>query len=159
MVAVTYDPMLKRMYTAIKGKGAYLNGQRLRLSKTEPAGRRGSVTVEIRCGDKSILTDPAIEPALTAALVQQGQVPLYLCAAAYEAMLVASGEINGVIFGGTSAWDGAAISLIIQEAGGLVTDLRGQPQRYDGPIYGFIAARPHWHERLRSLVAPYLPQD
>jgi myo-inositol-1(or 4)-monophosphatase len=158
LVAVTYDPFMKRLYHAIKGHGAYLNGKKIKLPKLQSAGQ-GLVSVEVWNGGNSVITHPQAETQLKEMVVKAGQNPIYLCSVAYASMLVASGQANGVVFGGCKPWDGAAISLIVSEAGGLVTDLRGRQQRYDQNTFGFIAARPEWHDRLVQMVRPFIKKD
>ncbi len=157
LVAVTFDPFQKRMYSAIRGKGAWLGERRLKLKKAGAKGR-GAVSAELWCGEKSVITDPKCWPTITSKLVAMNQFPVYLCGYAFEAVLVASGEFNGAVFGGRSPWDGAAVGLIGQEAGAVVTDLLGRQQRYDGNIFGQIIARPDWHQPLLDLMAPYVKE-
>ena len=52
----------------------------------------------------------------------------------------------------STAWDGAAIKVIVEEAGGKVTDLYGEDQPYDREIHGFIASNSHVHQELVELV-------
>lgn len=55
-------------------------------------------------------------------------------------MLVASGKIAATVLTGSGAHDAASVKLIVEEAGGKVTDLFGGEQRYDGQIKGSIAS-------------------
>ena len=156
LVAVTYDPFQERVFSAIKGQGAWRNGERLDITAITPKGRQVT-SVEVWCGAASIITAPQAQAELVGKVLALGQIPIYLCSFAYEAMLVANGDVNGVIFGGRKPWDTAAASLIISEAGGVVSDLRGLPQRYDRDTFGLVAARPEWHKPLLEIVSPYLP--
>lgn len=155
LVSVTYDPFQKRLYSAIRGQGAWLGERRLNLRKIKPRGR-SIVSSEVGNWEGSVLTDPQSGPGVMAGILALGQLPIYLCSVAYSSMLVASGECNGVLFSGKNPWDGAAVGLIVEEAGGLMTDLRGHKQRYDRETFGFIAARPEWHPQLVKLVAPFI---
>ena len=63
---------------------------------------------------------------------------------------------DSVILTGSKPWDTAAGSLLVQEAGGKVTDLEGKEQRYDRAINGFIASNGAIHQRLVALIHPLL---
>ena len=74
-------------------------------------------------------------------------------------MLVALGQLEGVVFPLIRpSWDTAAAKVIVEEAGGVTSDLRGNEQRYDRPIIGFISAgNKEFHARLLETVTPSLP--
>lgn len=63
-------------------------------------------------------------------------------------MVVASGKIAATILTGAGAHDAASAKLIIEEAGGQVTDLFGCEQRYDRPIRGAIISNGILHTKL-----------
>jgi myo-inositol-1(or 4)-monophosphatase len=67
-------------------------------------------------------------------------------------MLVAGGEFAGEVFGGASPWDAAAVKIIVEEAGGTVTSLMGEDQRYDQKTNGFIASNGKVHAELVNFV-------
>ena len=57
-----------------------------------------------------------------------------------------------VLSGYASPWDGAAVKVIVEEAGGKVTDLYGNDQKYDKPIKGLVASNGILHDKLLELV-------
>ncbi|MCS6986640.1 MAG: hypothetical protein NZM40_04280 [Sphingomonadaceae bacterium] len=71
--------------------------------------------------------------------------------------LVASGEAHGMVDGrATHEWDVAAASLIVEAAGGRVTDREGVPFRFNKPrpqVAGIVAATPALHEPLARRLA------
>lgn len=70
----------------------------------------------------------------------------------YKCTLIADGHLDGRIFAGPYAHDIAAIKVIVEEAGGRVTDLAGNNQRYDGRIKGAIISNGVIHAALVAAV-------
>lgn len=160
-VAVINDPFSDRLYSAVRGEGAFLNGIKLRIS--EPTGSRLGVSVEGWGGSASIFSEAQkdVEYEFQKALRKRDKyVCLYHCSVAYTGALVASSDLAGVVFSGTNPWDSAAMSLIIEEAGGVVTDFFGNDQRYDQETKGLIAGPPKQHAILlgiaKQIVDKYL---
>ncbi len=91
-------------------------------------------------------------PTLRHVLALKKAKSLSLGSTLYGGALVASGELVADIFTGVNAHDGAALKIIIDEAGGEMTDLFGQDQRYDQPIKGYIASNGKVHKELLDLV-------
>ena len=60
-----------------------------------------------------------------------------------------------LLFNGDTCHDGASLKLIVDEAGGKVTDVYGDDQRYDTKIKGFIASNGVTHQYFVGLVAKY----
>lgn len=148
IVGVLYDPYTKRMFTAVKGGGAYLNGERMRVStELAPAGY---VTLPIM---QYGMTDTA---SLVADVMNKGMRAFSLCCVTYEAMLVASGQITACIFPGKTPWDIAAVKVVVEEAGGMVTDLYGHDQKYDRPIKGAVVSNGQMHDELVAIVAKHI---
>ncbi len=59
--------------------------------------------------------------------------------------------VGFTIFPHNTAHDGAAVKILVEEAGGRVTDLYGNEQRWDTEITGFIASNGYVHDRLVEL--------
>lgn len=148
VLGVLYDPYTKRMYTAVKGSGAQLNGERIYVSAE--VAPKGYVTIpSMQYG----MTDTA---NLVADAMGTGIRSFSLCCVTYEAMMVATGHITGAIFPGTSPWDIAAVKVVVEEAGGKVTDLYGNDQPYDQPIKGAIISNGQMHDELVALVSKHI---
>jgi fructose-1,6-bisphosphatase/inositol monophosphatase family enzyme len=77
---------------------------------------------------------------------------MQLSSSQYESMLVASGKFAGAVYPGFSPHDMAAVRLIIEEAGGKITNLMGEDQRYDQEIKGAVVSNGLIHEKLLSLL-------
>lgn len=148
VVAVVLDPYMRRKYWAVAGSGAFMNGVRLRVNQTnvlEDAYVAGS-------GSRAGVIDAV---ALRGALIGQCYRIFILNSVIYEAMMVASGQIAAVIYGGKGAHDAASAALIVREAGGRVTDLLGREQRYDEPVRGAIVSNGVVHGALLELTERY----
>ena len=138
IVGVIYDPIMDRLVSAEKGKGAYLNGQKISVSSEKTITKQSFV--ELNTNERMT--------SLRAYLHEKGcYVPtIYSCV--YASMLVATGEFAAAIYPHDKPWDAAAVKVIIEEAGGKVTDLDGNDQRYDGKVNGFVASNGHAHDEL-----------
>ncbi len=120
--AVIYDPSRNDLFTATKGRGAYVNDRRLRVSK------------RIRLQDCLISTGFPYRPTddYNAYLNMLGEVmPLVAGvrrpgAAALDLAYVAAGFTDGFFESGLQPWDVAAGSLLVAEAGGLVGNFSGE---------------------------------
>ncbi len=120
--AVIYDPVRNELFTASKGSGAYLNDRRIRVSTLT------------KFGDALVGTGfPFKELTRLDLYTRQLQTMMKTCAgvrragaAALDLAYVACGRLDAFWELGLSPWDMAAGALLIQEAGGLVADLKGE---------------------------------
>src|SRR3954469_6613423 len=119
--AVVYDPTRNELFTASKGRGAFLNDRRIR------------VTALARFGDALVGTGfPFKEVTRLDLYTRQLQTMMRTCAgvrragaAALDLAYVACGRLDAFWELGLAPWDMAAGALLILEAGGLVGDLKG----------------------------------
>jgi myo-inositol-1(or 4)-monophosphatase len=144
VVAVCYDPMMKRMFTARKGQGTYLNGVRAAVSKDDIISR-SAVHHELP------VKLPSYLPLLQFLREHKSKGSSLSCST-YGACLVATGAFIGSINTTPKAWDMAAVSLLVQEAGGVATDVYGNAQRYDQPIRGCVLSNGKVHQQLLELL-------
>ena len=120
--AVVYDPTRNDLFTATKGRGAFMNDRRIRVSKrirmTECLISTG---FPFRPGDdfKTYLAMMGEMMPRCAGLRRPG-------AAALDLAYVAAGFTDGFFEAGLSPWDAAAGSLLVTEAGGLVGNFTGE---------------------------------
>jgi fructose-1,6-bisphosphatase/inositol monophosphatase family enzyme len=105
----------------------------------------GSVLVRLKDSPIDLLT-------LYERLWDEGLKPINAIVTTYMGMLVASGELIANIFPGNKPWDTAAQKIIIEEAGGKVTDLLGNEQRYDRRTGGILATNGLVHDRLLAML-------
>jgi len=148
--AVIYDPNRNDLFTASKGRGAYVNDRRLRVSK------------RIRLEDALIGTGfPFRQLAnleeyigMFRDLVKQTAGVRRPGSASLDLAYVAAGWYDGFWELGLSKWDIAAGSLLITEAGGLVGDLRGESTWLD--TGNIVAGSPKIFAQMLQVIAPHL---
>lgn len=147
--AVIYDPTRNDLFTATKGRGAYMNDRRLRVAKRiRLADCLLSTGFPFRKGDnfKNYLAIMADLMPRTAGLRRPG-------AAALDLAYVAAGYTDGFFETGLSPWDVAAGSLLVQEAGGLVGNFTGEADFLDQKEC--LAANPRVYAQLVPLLSKY----
>ena len=119
ILGVSNAPLLNELLYAEAGSGAFLNGEPITVSSvTHPKDAmvcHGGLKWFVEKG-----TFPGIYNLITDAARTRGFGDFYM----YH--LVASGRVDAVVEAAISIWDIAAISVIVREAGGKVTDIRGQ---------------------------------
>jgi len=147
ILGVIYDPFMERMYVAEKGKGASLNGRKVTVTQETDLMNKvvGTVLVKLPYCPINLL-------ALHARLLDAGLKTINAIVTTYPGMLVASGELIANIFPGNKPWDVAAQKIIIEEAGGKVTDLKGGDQRYDRLTGGILATNGLVHDKFLELL-------
>lgn len=120
-----------------EGQPVYINNRPLQVpERPENFG----IVVDVNCGSVPYLTTPVVEK-YSAMLNQLLQNPGWLLSSmntSLSFMYVATGKIDGVIAVFDNPWDICAASFLIQQAGGVITDLKGQAWSVDST--GFIAA-------------------
>ncbi|TAM42414.1 MAG: inositol monophosphatase [Burkholderiaceae bacterium] len=147
--AVVYDPSRNDLFTATRGRGAYLNDRRLRVSKRTRLQECLLATgFPFRPGDnfKNYLAMMADLMPRTAGLRRPG-------AAALDLAYVAAGFTDGFFETGLQPWDVAAGSLLVTEAGGLVGNLTGEADFIDQKEC--LAATPKIYGQLVALLGKY----
>lgn len=149
IAGVIYDPFMDRMYFAEKGKGCLLNNKRISVNSNNEIKRA-------MIGISAWATGPYIITQLYQELTDREAFVWNLHSVVYLGMLVASGELSGVLFPSDTCHDGAALKIIVEEAGGKMTDLFGNEQRYDKEIKGFIASNGILHDKLVDMVGAVL---
>lgn len=121
VAALIYNPISDELFTAERGKGAFLNNQRLRV-----AGRRRLVDAVVACGLPHLgRGDLALGSRELATLQPKVAGLRRFGAASLDLAWVAAGRFDGYWERALSPWDIAAGFLMVREAGGFVTDLAG----------------------------------
>jgi myo-inositol-1(or 4)-monophosphatase len=145
---VIYDPSKNELFTASKGRGAFLDDRRIRVSKCESL-KNALVGTGFPFKEMSRLDlyfRQLREVMQVAAGVRRAG------AAALDLAYVAAGRMDAFWELGLSPWDMAAGALMIQEAGGLVGDLSGDSGYLEsGDI---AAATPKLFPQLLAAVKP-----
>lgn len=144
-LGVIYDPILDRMFYAQKGLGAYLNDTKIQLSDNASIDRQFIYSDTLKRSDRRLMQMPK-------KLADEGATPICINSIQYYAALTCAGQSAGAIYTLPYFWDAAAVYAIGTEAGGVMTDLHGNQQRYDQDTNGFILANPAIHKQLLALV-------
>ncbi|RSS13919.1 inositol monophosphatase family protein [Streptomyces sp. A144] len=131
----TYAPVHDRMVTAVRGQGAFLDGERLHAGPPEP-GR----DLRVATSHPDYTTDEQKHALL--GLRAPGVAPRPCGSAGLEYLAVARGELDATAFSWEAAWDHAAGLLLVEEAGGTHLTRTGEPFRITGDNdLPFTAAR------------------
>lgn len=122
ILGVAYNPVLDEMFTALKGSGAYLNERRIQVSETTSLGE-SLLAMAFPYDRNSEAFSRSVRTFIRLARESQavrrdGSTVLSLCN-------VACGRYDGFCVAGNELWDYAAGTLIVAEAGGKVTDFKG----------------------------------
>ena len=147
--AVVYDPTRNDLFYASKGRGAFLNDRRLRVSKRiRLADSLIGTGFPFRKGDNFKRYVKMFEEVMQqcAGLRRPGAAALDLC-------YVAAGWYDGFFETGLNPWDVAAGSLMITEAGGLIGNFTGEADYlYQREV---VAGTPKVYGQLVQILAPF----
>lgn len=147
IAGVIFDPVHDEMFIAEKGQGAVMNRLKLRVSQREEDWYLSTTAPRLARNNL-----PEVEAAIDA-VARSGSTVRCPGAAALDLAYVAAGRYDGLWFHYLQPWDIAAGSLLVQEAGGLVSCLQNaQGQSIAGSI---LASNGRIHKRLQSLLEPH----
>lgn len=146
VAGVVYSPFMNEMFTAARGKGAFLNETTIRVSTLDDIG--DTLVATGFPYDKDVSENNNLKEFNRIITLIQGI--RRMGSAAIDLSYVACGRLDGYWEGKLKSWDMAAGSLIVEEAGGMVT-------RYDGgsfqPEFPEIAAsNGKIHDQLLALL-------
>ena len=151
VVGVIGDPVHDRLFTAERGQGAFCNGERLRVSETETLGQ--SLVASGFAYDRRERAADYLR--FVKVFLEQAQGFRRAGAAAMDLAMVATGQLDGFWEFGLNAWDVAAGSLLVQEAGGRVSDMEGGALDLDTPRV--LATNGRIHAAMTQAIGPLLP--
>ena len=151
--AVVYDPMRQELFTASRGYGAQLDGRRIRVSK-QLVLDGALVGTGFPYRENVRWLDPYM--AMLRSVMQETAGIRRPGAASLDLAYVAAGRIDGFWEIGLSAWDTAAGTLLITEAGGRIGTLTGQPYQQGGHV---IAGTPKVFDALVECIRPHVPPN
>jgi myo-inositol-1(or 4)-monophosphatase len=147
--AVVYDPNRNDLFYASKGRGAFLNDKRLRVSKRlRMADALIGTGFPFRRGDSFKRYMQMLELVMQscAGVRRPGSAALDLC-------YLAAGYYDGFFETGLSPWDVAAGALIVTEAGGLVGNFTGEADFLHQREV--VAGNPKIYAQLVTMLAPF----
>jgi myo-inositol-1(or 4)-monophosphatase len=146
---VVFDPIRNDLFTATRGRGAFLNDRRIRVSRRAHL-RECLVGTGFPFRDGSYL-DTYLQ--MMKVMIQQTAGLRRPGAAALDLAYVAAGFYDGFFEIGLNPWDVAAGSLLVLEAGGLIGDLSGEGDYLHGGQV--IAAAPKVFAQIVQALAPF----
>ncbi|MHA1300068.1 MAG: inositol monophosphatase family protein [Candidatus Helarchaeota archaeon] len=148
IIGVVYYPPQDELFHSELGKGAYLNGSLITVSSKD--SMRASILTFCNSRDQEARKKVGkvyAELKLTNNYVRQiGSAALELC-------MVASGRVESFFMIGVRAWDVAAGWIMVKEAGGNVTDFKGNPFTFDSK--NLLATNGKIHNTLLSILKKY----
>lgn len=149
-VGVVYDVFTDSLYTAIKGEGAYKNGKKITVNDFLLNDVRSVSNFDMWSRAGYDIYDVIKALGKKSYFISIGSV-IRAC------MCVASGDFTLAIFPGKEHknCDIAAAKVIVEEAGGKVTNLFGEEQRYDTDINGAIISNGIVHDEIVKLIKKY----
>jgi len=147
LLNITYDPIRRELFHAVQGGGAYLNGRLLQASACADLSR---ALVHLHFSSQREVWELSLE--LAHRVTERSPHARNIGSTALAQAYVAAGRLDAHAKVLSGAYDVIGGNLLIEEAGGLVTDLAGQPWRAGGTL---LAAAPGVHpllvDRIRGL--------
>jgi myo-inositol-1(or 4)-monophosphatase len=146
LVGVVYNPVYNELYAAVRGEGATLNGKRIQVSKVP------TVSTSLLCTGF-----PVQNRNVSRNLRYYGEFTMRTHgvrrdgSAALDLAAVAAGRFDGFWEFGLKTWDTAAGVLLVEEAGGKITDFVGSPYQLGGPV--ILATNGLIHNEMQSIAA------
>lgn len=149
-VGVVFDPYRNEMFTALKDSGACLNDAPIRVSATESLSHAVIVSA---FDDSSGKLSPA-ESRANQVFLKEARAYRRFGSAAIDLCWVAAGRLDAAFEPGLAAWDAAAGSLIVEEAGGVVCNFgRSSSNELDLFSKLFFAANPRLHSEMLGYMS------
>lgn len=144
LAGVIFDALHKELFTAWRGGGTYLNGQRVHVSDTADLGEA------FLCTDIGYGPVARRMTALSPWVQQRVKRYRLMGSAALSMVYVANGRFDGYYHISLQPWDIAAAALLIEEAGGTMTDWEGKP--LTGGQTSAITANPTLQPMLMEML-------
>ena len=152
LAGVVYNPIYGELFAAARGEGATLNGAKISVSKNQ------KLAASLLCTGFPVhkrLANPNIHYYYDFTLRSHGV--RRDGSAALDLASVACGRFDGFWEFGLKAWDTAAGVLLVQEAGGRISDFLGEPYSLGGPVV--LATNGLIHEEMRETALEISQRD
>lgn len=152
-LAVIDIPLLNETYTAIRGNGAFVNGRRLQVSKTNEL-KNSFLATGFVAEHEHIISE---QLKIFDSIVRKCRGVRRPGAAAYDLCQVARGVFDGYWERNIQPWDAAAGILLVEEAGGKVITYRGE--NYDPYKNSIIAANPDVANLIQKEIISFISEE
>lgn len=140
------DPVMKNMYWAYKDGGAFRNGQKISVSKSNDL--KNTYLSTGASGRTVGFTNIPLIKTLSEKKCAVMKYPSFI----YGGIQVANGKYVGAVYLAEYGHDVAALKIITEEAGGKVTDLNGKERRYDEDGIGCILSNGILHDEILEIA-------
>lgn len=138
-VAVCFNPWTNDMYTAVRSEGAFRNNEPIKVQ---------DINDEVSVGVWLLKNTDHIQK-----IWHLDMVPIMIYPMVMKGCLVAEGSLSAAYaYPGVGTHDIAATSLLIEEAGGVVTDIDGKSQKYNQEVSGVIMGRPDVMDIMKKIL-------
>lgn len=148
VLGVVYNPLMGEYFEAVKGEGAFLNKTPIKVSPAKDLKESLVATgfpYRVYKEPGSIIELLKRMIVLVQGVRRPGSASIDLC-------YVASGRLDGFWEEGLQPWDTAAGSLIVMEAGGMVSNYEGE--KYSPFQKSIVAANPFIHKKMLEVISP-----
>ncbi len=146
LLGLINDPVMKTMYWAYKGSGAYRNGKQIFVSKDTDL--KNTYLSTGASGKEVGFSNLPLFKLLSDKKCKTMKYPSFI----YGGIQVANGKYVGAVFYAKAGHDVASLKIITEEAGGKVTDLNGEERRYDQAGLGCIVSNGILHQEILECV-------
>jgi myo-inositol-1(or 4)-monophosphatase len=145
LAAAVFNPFYNELYTAASGEGAAFNGKKIHVSKV------ATLSTSLLCTGFPVRNRKA-SPNLQfyGDFTQHSHGVRRDGSAALDLACVAAGRFDGFWEFNLKKWDTAAGALLVEEAGGKVSDFEGKPYQLGGPV--ILATNGLIHEEMRAMA-------
>ncbi len=150
VVGAVYDPTRRELFTAERGHGAWLNGRRLQVSSADILIDSLLVTGF----PYSVQEDPGELVGLFAEFLKTSRAVRRLGSAALDLCYVAAGRFDAFWEQKLNPWDTSAGALIVQQAGGRVTDSSGEA--FSSRTGSIVASNGRIHDAVVDTIRGFL---
>ncbi len=147
VLGIVYDPMREELFTAVKGKGAFLNKKKIMISKVKDMGKAFLATgfaYDFKTSKQNNMQNFANFMMASMAVRRAGAATLDLC-------YVACGRFDGFWELDLCPWDTAAAELIVREAGGKVSKTDGS--KFSNYEKSMLASNGLIHRKMLNILS------
>jgi len=144
VLGVIYMPVLNRLYYGELGKGAFCNGRRLKVNNND------NIRKSLFMYDVKLKADTDWKVKMLKNISKHTWHLRMHGAAVYNLVTVAEGKADFALDFDSNSWDHSAGFLMIEEAGGKVTDLNGK--KWTPYIKGYVASNGKIHEKVLKVL-------
>ncbi|KKP87039.1 MAG: Myo-inositol-monophosphatase [Candidatus Roizmanbacteria bacterium GW2011_GWA2_35_8] len=145
VVAITYDPFIKRLLYTKKGLTSYMSGNEISVKKG--SFEKGDFVFGIPYWNEKFSTDSWVK-----LLLEKNVRVTYIESIVYEFMLVATGITRAMVTIAANPWDRAAGKMIVENAGGKVTDENGDRLSVFGNPQYIVATNGNVHDEILEIL-------